>query len=348
MTAQLLKWSQTQYMHLPWRIERTLYRTLVSEIMLQQTTVGTVRNHFDRFITQFPDLSSLASTSEDQMSIAWKGLGYYRRAKNLRQAAIEICEKYNGAIPTDEEDLLSIKGIGPYTAGAVRAIGANKVSLAIDANVERVLARYHGFSEEKGIKLHRRLKHEFEQKKLLKTLYTEPRATHEALMDVGRVLCQARRAECSLCPLKPTCFSGTEKKALLYPVKKKEEKESFDLDLLRIVVRERKKILGYKKVKGQWLEGQIEPPTFVLKTNDAKLAQYPSHKIIKSKLELDQAIVFKTGITKYKITNYVLEMTKKDFLEAFPSKNDFQFFSCDENKVNLATSTIKILNRLEV
>lgn len=348
MTAQLLKWSKTQYMHLPWRIDRSLYRTLVSEIMLQQTTVGTVRNHFDRFILQFPDLLSLARTTEDEMSIAWKGLGYYRRAKNLRQAAIELCEKFDGDIPVNQGDLLSIKGIGPYTAGAIQAIGANKVALAIDANIERVLARYHGFSEEKGLKLHRRLNLEFEKKKLLKTLYTEPRATHEALMDIGRVLCQARKAECTLCPLKPTCFSCREKKALLYPTQKKETRETFDLDLLRIVVRERKEILGYKKVKGQWLEGQVEPPTFILKTNDSNLAQYPRYKSQKKKLELDQALVFKTGITKYKITNYVLEMSKADFQKKFPAESDFQFFSCDENKVNLATSTIKILNRLEV
>lgn len=343
MTDQLLNWSKGQYSHLPWRLERSLYRTLVSEIMLQQTTVGTVKNHFDKFLTQFPNLESLAQSSEDEMSIAWKGLGYYRRARNLRSAAIEIQDKFQGQIPVELDELLKIKGIGPYTAGAIRAIGANLKALAVDANVERVLARYYMRDEEKGLKLQRRLQSDFDQKKLLKTFYTEPRATHEALMDVGRVYCQARKAQCTLCPLRSGCLAFKNQKTLEYPVVSQVKKEMFELDLLRVVVREKKRILGYKKSSGQWLEGQVEPPTYILKSSDPKIVQYP---LLKKKIKLDQAKIIKTGITKYKITNYIIEMALDDLKKLSKDFDHFSFYSCDGQKENLATSTLKILNTL--
>lgn len=344
MTQLLLNWSRDQYSDLPWRLNRSLYRTLVSEIMLQQTTVGTVKNHFEKFLKQFPSLESLAQSSEDEMSIAWKGLGYYRRARNLRSAAIEIQEKFQGQIPLELDELLKIKGIGPYTAGAIRAIGANLEALAVDANVERVLARYYMCDEEKGLKLQRRLQSDFDQKKLLKTFYTDPRATHEALMDVGRVNCQSRRAQCLLCPLRSGCLAFKNQKTMDYPVVSKVKTEVFELELLRIVVREKKKILGYRKSAGQWLEGQIELPTYILKSTDSKVTQYPK---IARKINLDGAKILKTGITKYKITNYILEMTFDDFKKLSKDNAHFSFFLSDGKRENLATTTLKILKQID-
>ena len=92
MSQELIKWSKKNYWDLPWRKKRSLYNTLVSEIMLQQTTVGTVLNHFDRFIEEYPNIESLSKISEEEVCIAWKGLGYYRRARNLRKAAVSIME----------------------------------------------------------------------------------------------------------------------------------------------------------------------------------------------------------------------------------------------------------------
>src|SRR6478672_3587331 len=104
----LLTWSKTEFSHLPWRKNRSLYRTLVSEIMLQQTTVGTVKNHYDRFLVRFPTLESLAAATEDELTVAWKGLGYYRRARNLKKIAEAIANDHGGKFPKDVEHLMEI------------------------------------------------------------------------------------------------------------------------------------------------------------------------------------------------------------------------------------------------
>ncbi|MBC7538816.1 MAG: A/G-specific adenine glycosylase, partial [Bacteriovorax sp.] len=159
--SNLIEWSHSQYSHLPWRSQRTLYRTLVSEIMLQQTTVGTVLNHFEKFLSEYPTIFDLAKSSEEQICISWKGLGYYRRARNLRNLAIQIVDQFNGEIPTDLDSLLNLKGIGPYTANAIIAIGADLRGLAVDANLERVLSRFYGISLVKGPKLQQKLFSDF-------------------------------------------------------------------------------------------------------------------------------------------------------------------------------------------
>lgn len=343
----LLKWSCENYRDLPWRKERTLYTTLVSEIMLQQTTVSTVLNHFERFLKQFPDIQTLAAASEEEMVMAWKGLGYYRRARSLLSAATEICERFNGEIPLDREELLSIKGIGPYTASAIMAIGADKPELALDANLERVLSRLYLFNQVKGLKLQKAIRESYLQGEILTDLKKNPRDLNEALMDLGRVFCQARKADCAICPVSKGCGAYQKGDAVKYPVqpvktKAQTQNDKHELTLLRVVVQKRGKILGTKKQVGQWLEGQIEVPTFILSTTDQKLKQYPSFN---GKKVPNADFEFKTGITKYKINNLVVKMSETEF------KNEFgglkaNFYSIDAAKANLATSTIKILRHL--
>ncbi len=158
---KLISWSREKHADLPWRKKRSLYFTLVSEIMLQQTTVSTVKNHFANFIEKFPDLETLALSSEEEMLRAWKGLGYYRRAKNLRKAALDVLEFFEGQIPLTLEELKSIKGIGDYMANALLAIGEDQPALALDANLERVLSRLYGIKTPKGPLLHKKLQELF-------------------------------------------------------------------------------------------------------------------------------------------------------------------------------------------
>lgn len=340
--SHLVQWSKDQYSHLPWRKERTLYRTLVSEIMLQQTTVGTVLNHFEKFLSIYPTIDDLAGASEEEVCVAWKGLGYYRRARNLRNLAIQINEKFNGTIPTDLNSLLSLKGIGPYTANAIVAIGADKRGLAVDANLERVLSRFYGVNLAKGPKLQQKLLSDFEQKKILPEMEKMgPRSLNEAFMDLGRILCQAKKASCTLCPLKESCVGHKVGKPLSYPVES-EKKETQDLyiKLLRVVVKEKNKILFYQKAENEWLSGQWELPTFILDTNDEKLSQYPK---IKSKKSYEDLSSFKTSITKYKIENCVVEMSLADF-EKLVSRIDIDFqFKSPSSKLNASTATFKAL-----
>ncbi|WP_164848529.1 A/G-specific adenine glycosylase [Halobacteriovorax sp. HLS] len=341
MLTKLQKWSQSQHSHLIWRKNRSLYLTLVSEIMLQQTTVSTVSNHIESFLKKFPDLKTLSKASEDEVCIAWKGLGYYRRARNLLNAAKEIQTNFNGEIPLDFNELKKIKGIGDYTANAILAIGGNKRALALDANLERVIARFYGIKTIKGVKLQKDIYERFSNKEILPQMRNgNARKINEALMDLGRVYCQARKADCLLCPISKDCISYNQNLAHIIPVKESVAKEKFELELLRIIVKDRKKILGYVKSDKEWLQGQVELPTFILSSEDKTLKQYPVKKMSISTKELKS---FKTTITKYKIKNYILELSKDRLGDLGINLDDYTFRSSDINKTNFSTASIKAL-----
>ncbi|EQC46837.1 A/G-specific adenine glycosylase [Bacteriovorax sp. Seq25_V] len=337
MYSNLIKWSKENYSHLPWRTKRSLYGTLVSEIMLQQTTVQTVLNHFDRFLKEYPTIKKLAAASEEEVCISWKGLGYYRRARNLRKAAIDIVENFSAKIPVDYDQLTSISGIGDYTASAIIAIGNNDPAIAIDANLERVLARIYGIKEKKGPALNKKLKNLFVEKiQFEKVDWTE---FNEALMDLGRTFCQARKASCDICPMNKNCVAYKSKNPLEYPeLQESKVKKYFELDLVRFFVQKNGQILGYVKGEQEWLSGQVELPTFVLNSEDGSLAQYPN---LKSKIALDEKRLIKTSITKYKIKNYIVECSHSDFQKISKDKK-FQFYK-NEKTSNFATSATKVM-----
>jgi len=348
MEKKLIAWSAQEYSHLPWRVERSLYRTLVSEIMLQQTTVQTVLQHFDRFMLKYPTLPLLARASEEEICIAWKGLGYYRRARNLRLAAIDIYEKYAGEIPLDFTLLQEIPGIGVYTANAIMAIGANKPALALDANLERVLSRYFWVDFEKGLKLQKELYQLFAAEKIFSARKSMSfRKLNEALMDLGRVYCRANRADCWLCPINQNCQSFLRKTPLELPRNNKNKlaksQVRHECELLRVVVIDKNKIYTIKRKKGEWLEGQLEFPTFIISSSDDQLKQYPpleTHKITTQGLSF-----IKTSITKYVIKNYILELSKEQLRKHFPQRT-FTLSAIDCEKSNYSTTTLKILKKI--
>lgn len=343
----LISWSSEQFSSLPWRKKRSLYKTLVSEIMLQQTTVGTVMNHFDRFLNEYPTIFDLAKSTEEEICISWKGLGYYRRARNLRNISIAIVEKYKGKIPENLEELQSLKGIGPYTANALVAIGADKKALAVDANLERVLSRYYGISIEKGPKLQKEIWSQFADATILNEMDSlSARDLNEALMDLGRILCQANKATCMICPLSKKCKAYKTSNPLSFPVVTKEKKPSAEhvLKLLRVVVtNEEGEIVVYQKNNKEWLSGQWELPTLILECDDKKLIQYPQIKMQKEFTELPKV---KTSITKYAIENYYIEMSLKKF-EKLVSGVDVEYeFKRNDKKLNLSTASLKILKAI--
>jgi len=348
MFKKLITWSEKEFADLPWRKKRSMYRTLVSEIMLQQTTVSTVLNHFERFISEYPNIETLASSTEEQITMSWKGLGYYRRARNLRKAAIDIHEKFNGRIPTKMEKLLEINGVGPYTASALIAIGNNKPALAVDANLERVLARIYGVKTEKGPKLQKEIQALYESCVVLPNLEKlGPRAINEALMDLGRVYCQAKKADCDLCMLRSKCTAFQSGNPLDFPMVKEKVKESHDLELLRLVVLKGDKVLSYQKSEIEWLSGQWELPTFVISTSDHGLKQYPKASSALNKKDVKRLKTFKTAITKYKITNRILQISESEF-KKLKLAGKFSFVSQDPAKTNHATSTLKIFKKIEL
>ena len=340
----LLAWSKQEFSALPWRKNRSLYRTLVSEIMLQQTTVGTVKNHYERFLTTFPDLESLAKASESELLVAWKGLGYYRRARSLKKISEAIARDHAGEFPQDLEHLQEISGIGPYTSNAIVAIGMDKRALAVDANLERVIARLYGIKTPKGAKLQKEISEQFLAAKIFSGKHSW-RALNEALMDLGRTFCQARKASCELCPLKKECFAYKLGEPLKFPVMTAEKKKSqeHELSLLRAYVVKKGKLLVYEKADGEWLHGQFEVPTFMIQSSDGKLSQYVK---LKGKSSAKPTLL-KTSITKYKITNHLVIADENQIVKwGFTRKLVWKDLKKADS--NFSTTTLKGLKALKL
>ena len=204
--------------NLPWQSEITPYRVWVSEIMLQQTQVATVIAYYERFMQRFPDVTSLARASTDEVLHLWTGLGYYARGRNLHKAAKLIVDQYNGRFPEDQQRLEALPGIGPSTAGAVRAIAMQQRGVILDGNVKRVLARFHAvtghYSEASVNKLLWQRAEEHTPTKRVDH-YTQ------AIMDLGATLCVRSKPDCQACPLRRRCQALAEDRVQELPTKKK-------------------------------------------------------------------------------------------------------------------------------
>lgn len=343
MLKSLTSWSQKHFYYLPWRKKRTLFRTLVSEIMLQQTTVGTVLNHFERFMLEYPNVRAIASASEEQLTISWKGLGYYRRARNLKKACEAFVNHYDGNIPLDREKLLKIPGIGDYTAHAILAIGNNEPFLAVDANLERVLSRFYAIDTPKGPKLTKKIYELFSNNEISSEIFkVGGRAYNEALMDLGRNYCKIKNPDCALCPLNKMCKARTLKNVSSFPnVSELKKTKSYNLELLRVIVVQNDKILVYKKESNEWLSGQYEVPTYIISSDDESLSQYETSKL---NLEVTKLLpTFKNLITKYKINNKVLLIDKTELKNLnLNIRNPIWVKACQKTQ-NLSTASIKAL-----
>ena len=214
ITKKILKWYDLNKRPLPWRkkvsVEKKQYFTLISEFMLQQTQVITVIPFFNRFIKNLPSINSLAKVSEKKLIKLWEGLGYYSRARNLKKSAQVILKNFDGKLPDDFEDLITLPGIGNYTANAILAIAFNKPYIPLDGNIERVLKRYLYLKKDKEIQ-----KDYLLQKKNVfgKTLRSSDYA--QALMELGALICKPNNPICDQCPIIKNCKSYKKKDFIL-------------------------------------------------------------------------------------------------------------------------------------
>ena len=200
---KLLAWHAREGRHdLPWQHRPTPYRVWVSEIMLQQTQVGTVIPYYQRFMARFPDVSALAAASLDEVLAHWAGLGYYARARNLYAAACQVMDEHGGVFPDDFESLQSLPGIGRSTAAAIAALSSGHRHAILDGNVKRVLARYHAVPGWPGrTAVERELWVLAEQH----TPATQVAAYTQAVMDLGATVCTRRQPACGSCPVASAC-----------------------------------------------------------------------------------------------------------------------------------------------
>ncbi len=204
--------------NLPWQTEITPYRVWVSEIMLQQTQVATVIAYFQRFMQRFPNVEDLATASIDEVLHLWTGLGYYARGRNIHKAAKLIVEQYSGRFPEDQLQLEALPGIGPSTAGAIRAIAMQQRGVILDGNVKRVLARFHAIT---GHYSHSPVNQLLWQRAEEHTPIERIDAYTQAIMDLGATLCMRSKPNCLACPLSRRCQALAEDRVQELPTKKK-------------------------------------------------------------------------------------------------------------------------------
>ena len=214
LVRDLCRWFALAARDLPWRQtdnagQRDPYRSLVSEFMLQQTQVSRVLEKFDTFLERFPTLDALAAAKEDDVLAMWSGLGYYRRARSLHHCAQEATARF-GELPTSVDDLMSLKGIGRYTAGAIASIVHNEPPPIVDGNVERVLLRIEGQPLRAGEPETRdwcwqRAEELVQAAARSRAKAVSPAAFNEALMELGALVCTPKSPSCLTCPLRADC-----------------------------------------------------------------------------------------------------------------------------------------------
>lgn len=219
----LIAWYEINKREMPWRDRKDAYAIWISEMMLQQTQVKTVIPYFNRFISLFPDVDALADAKEETVLKAWEGLGYYSRARNIHQAAKQVKTQYQSVFPNNYEDILALKGIGPYTAGAIASIAFSQPIPAVDGNVLRVISRVLGStlpidqaSTQKAIKDY------------LMPFYhhADPAKLTQALMELGATLCKGKLPNCENCPLKNGCLANLQDMTNRIPVKQGKTKQT--------------------------------------------------------------------------------------------------------------------------
>ncbi|TLG81051.1 A/G-specific adenine glycosylase [Vagococcus zengguangii] len=219
--SDFLSWYDEEKRMLPWRINQEPYSVWVSEIMLQQTQVATVIPYYERFLEWFPTVEDLAYAPEDKLLKAWEGLGYYSRVRNMQVAARQVVEDFGGEFPTTAEGLKLLKGIGPYTAGAIASISFKQAAPAVDGNVMRVFSRLFGIGED--IVKPSTLKY-FDAVVRHVIDPERPGDMNQATMDLGSSICTPTKPQCEDCPLQSYCLTYQQGTQANYPVKLKKIK----------------------------------------------------------------------------------------------------------------------------
>jgi len=213
---ELIEWYQVHKRSLPWRDTGDPYRIWMAEIIFQQTRIEQGIQYYHKFLERFPDVSSLALADEDEVLLAWQGLGYYARARNMHKAAGEILHRYGGEFPGDYDRLRKLKGIGDYTAAAILSVAFGQPLAVVDGNVQRVFARLFALeAPQNSTRL----------KKMVCDISTmildpsRPGIYNQAVMDFGAMVCKPARPACSQCPLAVHCSANKKGLAACLPVK---------------------------------------------------------------------------------------------------------------------------------
>jgi len=256
LQTKLLQWFKKNKRDLPWRKNRDPYAIWVSEIMLQQTQVPTVIPYYIKFLKTFPTVRHLAKASLSKVLKVWEGLGYYARARNLHQASKIISNHFNGKIPDNLKDLLSLPGVGRYTAGAILSIAFNQEVPILDGNVKRVLSRL--FVVSGNTKKTEEILWPLSESLIPKG---SPGAFNQALMDLGSMICTPKNPNCLSCPLKNLCQGYLSGKPESYPLRSAKKKVPH-IEAIAAVIQKDGKVLIHQRPPHGLLGGLWEFPNW--------------------------------------------------------------------------------------
>ena len=329
----LLKWYRKNYRILPWRIlsKNDLpnpYYIMISEFMLQQTTVRSVISKFNEFIKIWPNLRCLNSTRESKLLKIWSGLGYYKRAKNLLKSIRIISKRYNYIIPNKYDDLIQLPGIGDYTAKAVLGIAFNKPVMPLDVNIKRIIIRIYGLSESIS-SINKKIKD------LATKLISKKNSSNliQAFMDYGSLVCLPGKPKCSVCIISSHCNAFKNNLTHIIPLKrKKPNKKPQKITRAYIIINEYKEVLIRRRPPTGMLQSMLELPNDKWVTNKkllkkdgaAKLVSIKFYKVIDGLLysfsHFDLKVeIFYTSIKKRKIKNHFWILLNKTPQSGMPT-----------------------------
>ena len=308
--AALLAWYDRHRRHLPWRSapgeQADPYHVWLSEIMLQQTTVKAVVPYYMKFLARWPDVGALATAPLDDVLKAWAGLGYYARARNLHACAQVVAEQHGGHFPDAEDGLRTLPGIGGYTAAAIAAIAFNRRAVAIDGNIERVIARLYAVETELPAA-------KTEIRAHAETLVPQHRVGDftQAMMDLGATICTPKKPACGICPFMESCAARARGDAETFPRKPPKVEGKMRYGASFVVTRADGHVLIRTRPTRGLLGGMTEVPstawTHVLNETDA-LAQAP----LKAKWRK------LPGVVEHGFTHFPLQQTV--YVAAAPAK----------------------------
>ncbi len=277
-SENIREWYQIHKRDLPWRNTTNPFNIWLSEIMLQQTRVDQGLSYYLKFTKRFKNVQSLAEASEDEVLSMWQGLGYYSRGRNLRKAAIQVVEEFNGEFPTKSEELKKLKGVGDYSSAAIASFSSNEKIAVVDGNVYRVLSRVFGIDtpidSPKG-------KKEFNELANVLISSSHPAEHNQAIMEFGALNCTPKKPLCETCIISESCEAYSLKKVFHYPVKTKKIKKTsryfhFFLDFKRNEI-----LLEKRDDKGIWANMYQLPLTEVdIDSEVNKTALYETKHIL--------------------------------------------------------------------
>ncbi|MGI6546164.1 MAG: A/G-specific adenine glycosylase [Fastidiosipilaceae bacterium] len=269
--TMLLNWFDDEKRAFPWRRTGDPYAIWVSEIMLQQTRAATVVPYFLSFMRHFPTVEALARSTEMAVLKSWEGLGYYSRAKNLREGARYVLENHNGDLPRTYSEIIKVPGIGDYTAGAILSLAFNLPIPAVDGNVVRVFVRLTDSTWTQGNIKDRRLCRRYVASEL-EAWPSSAAGINEALIELGATICAPRRPRCDICPLSPHCEARQSGRAHLLPLRRPPKKKPIEsLTILILQNQASKKVLVTQRPADGLLADLWEFPSLSGHMSDAEI-----------------------------------------------------------------------------